>query len=82
MEEALRKQFVQTVQDFTAMTGIYLPDDVEKRLRELRELETSDRAKTMYDCMIEDLSLAKDPCSCSNTGWLANGHGCCRGPRH
>ena len=37
MEEALRNQFVKTVQDFTGMTGIYLPDDVEKRLRELRD---------------------------------------------
>ena len=72
MDESLRQQFVRTVQDFTAMTGIYLPDDVEKRLRELRDSESIENAKTMYDCMIEDLSLAKElhrPL-CQDTGVL------------
>ena len=72
MDESLRQQFVRTVQDFTGMTGIYLPDDVEKRLRELRDSETIENAKTMYDCMIEDLSLAKElhrPL-CQDTGVL------------
>ena len=28
MEENLKQKFIKTVEDFTAMTGIYLPDDV------------------------------------------------------
>ncbi len=59
MDETLKNKFIQIVEDFTAMTGIYLPDDVEKRLRELAEEEKIENAKTMYDCMIEDLTLAK-----------------------
>lgn len=60
MEETLRQKFIKTVQDFTAMTGIYLPDDVEARLREMHQQETIDSAKTMYECMLTDLSLAKE----------------------
>ena len=53
MEEILRQKFIKTVEDFTAMTGIYLPDDVEVRLREMAQQESIDHAKTMYDCMID-----------------------------
>ncbi len=59
MDEQKKQQWIKTVQDFTAMTGIYLPDDVEAQLRHLAEVETVEHAKTMYSCMIEDLSLAK-----------------------
>ncbi len=60
MEENLKQKFIKTVEDFTAMTGIYLPDDVEARLREMSQQETIPNAKTMYDCMLEDVSLAKE----------------------
>lgn len=59
MDEQKKQQWIKTVQDFTAMTGIYLPDDVEAQLRHLADIETVDSAKTMYNCMIEDITLAK-----------------------
>ena len=60
MEEILKQKFIKKVEDFTAMTGIYLPDDVEARLREMAQQETIPNAKTMYDCMLEDITLAKE----------------------
>ena len=60
MEENLKQKFIKTVEDFTAMTGIYLPDDVEARLREMAQQETISNARTMYDCMLEDVALAKE----------------------
>ncbi len=59
MDEAKKQQWIKTVQDFTAMTGIYLPDDVEAQLHHLAEVEKIENAKTMYSCMLEDISLAK-----------------------
>lgn len=59
MDEALKQQLTETVADFTAMVGIYLPDDVEYRLKELAQTETIPGAKTMYGCITDDLALAK-----------------------
>ena len=72
MEESARQKLVKILEDFTGMTGIYLPDDVEQRLRELAAEESIERAKTMYDCMLKDVSLAKElhrPL-CQDTGVL------------
>lgn len=72
MDESKKQQWIKIVQDFTAMTGIYLPDDVEARLHELAESETIPHAKTMYDCMLQDVRLAKElhrPI-CQDTGVL------------
>ena len=60
MDETKRQQFVKIIEDFTGMCGIYLPDDVDKRLRELAEEEKIDNARTMYECMLRDVSLAKE----------------------
>lgn len=58
MDMELRNRFVDIVADMTAMTGIYLPDDVEARLRELAAEETKPEAVTMYDCIVRDIEMA------------------------
>jgi L(+)-tartrate dehydratase alpha subunit len=72
MDKELRNRFVDIVAELTAMTGIYLPDDVEIRLRELAAEEQRPEAKTMYDCMlrnIEDAAVLGRPL-CQDTGVL------------
>ena len=72
MDEKKRSELLSILTDFTGMTGIYLADDVEKRLRELAEGETILHAKTMYECMIKDIELAQElhrPI-CQDTGVL------------
>ncbi len=59
MDDAMKRQLVDTVADFTAMVGIYLPDDVEAKLHELAREETIPGARTMYGCITDDLDLAK-----------------------
>lgn len=57
---------------FVALVGKKLPDDVEKKLADLREKEDSALAKTIYDTMFENQKLAMDlnrPC-CQDTGVL------------
>lgn len=57
---------------FVAYVGKKLPDDVEKRLAELREKETSALAVTIYDTMFRNQNLAMElnrPC-CQDTGVL------------
>jgi L(+)-tartrate dehydratase alpha subunit len=57
---------------FVALVGKKLPDDVTARLTELRVLETSPLAATVYDTMFENQQLALDlnrP-SCQDTGVL------------
>lgn len=70
--EDKKQQLIKIIQDFTATTGIYLADDVEKRIIELANEETIPHAKTMYECMVKDLDLAKElhrPI-CQDTGVL------------
>ncbi len=72
MDGKTREKFVNIISDFTATVGIFLPDDVEARLREVASEETLDSAKAMYGCMLEDLKLAKQlhrPL-CQDTGVL------------
>ncbi|MGE4484817.1 MAG: L(+)-tartrate dehydratase subunit alpha [Oscillospiraceae bacterium] len=57
---------------FIAYTGKILPDDVTAKLSELREKETGELVKTIYDTMFENQRLAKElnrPC-CQDTGVL------------
>jgi L(+)-tartrate dehydratase alpha subunit len=57
---------------FVALVGKKLPEDVEKKLVELRRQETSPLAKTIYDTMFENQKLAEElnrPC-CQDTGVL------------
>lgn len=57
---------------FVAYVGKKLPDDVEAKLAELREKETSKLAVTIYDTMFKNQQLAVElnrPC-CQDTGVL------------
>lgn len=72
MNRIIKDKFVNIVADMTSMTGIYLPDDVEKKLRELAAEETKPEAVTMYECMIRDIEMAAElgrPL-CQDTGML------------
>ena len=64
MNTAGKEKLAQLIADFTATTAIFLPDDVEKRLRELASGETIPTAKTMYDCILKNLALATFHCFC------------------
>ncbi len=44
---------------FVCLLAVSLPDDVKKRLSEMALGETSDGAKKNYECMLENLRLAK-----------------------
>lgn len=70
-EQAVAKM-TDTMARFIAYTGKILPDDVTAKLSELREKETGELAKTIYDTMFENQRLAKElnrPC-CQDTGVL------------
>ena len=57
---------------FISYVSKKLPDDVEKKLAELRKVETGDLASTIYDTMAKNQQLAWDlnrPC-CQDTGVL------------
>lgn len=69
---AMVKQMTETMAAYVALVGKKLPDDVEAKLVELREKETSPLAKTIYDTMFENQRLAEElnrPC-CQDTGVL------------
>jgi len=55
---------------FTTYFGKHLPDDVLKKLGELRAEQTSPLSKIVYDTMFEDLTLANklDVPACQDTG--------------
>ena len=66
------KKMTDVMAKFVAYTGKVLPDDVRARLAELREKETGELAKTIYDAMFRNQELAKtlDRPSCQDTGVL------------
>lgn len=75
------KQMIDIVAKFVAHTGKILPDDVIKKLEELREKENGQLAKVIYETMERNQKLAKDldrP-SCQDTGviqfWVKCGTG-------
>lgn len=70
-EQAVR-QMTDTMAKFIAYTGKILPDDVYRKLEELREKETGILASAIYDTMFENQRLAREldrPC-CQDTGVL------------
>ena len=72
MDKALKEQFIETVSEFISMTSIHLADDVEEAIVRLAKAETNGSAKTMYNCILDDIALAKElhrPI-CQDTGVL------------
>ena len=57
-EQAVKKM-TDVMAKFVAYTGKVLPDDVRAKLSELRDRETSELAKTIYDAMFKNQELAK-----------------------
>lgn len=55
-----REKFIDIMAKFTVYTGKYLPDDVQAKLKELREKEDTVLAKIIFDAMFEDLDLARE----------------------
>lgn len=57
---------------FVAYIGMKLPDDVIAKLSELREKETSELARTIYDTMFknQEQAVALNRPSCQDTGVL------------
>ena len=70
-EQAVQKR-IDIMAKFVAYTGKVLPDDVREKLAQLREKETSELAKTIYDAMFKNQELAKklNRPSCQDTGVL------------
>ncbi len=69
-QEKMRTRFIDIMAAFTAYTGIYLPDDVLAKLKELAAKEDAPMATTFYDAMFKDLEMAATlsrPC-CQDTG--------------
>jgi len=66
------QSMIDTMSKFIAHFGKKLPDDVEKKLRELAEKETAPLAKSIYETMFLNQKLAEElnrP-SCQDTGVL------------
>ncbi|MGI6694710.1 MAG: L(+)-tartrate dehydratase subunit alpha [Christensenellales bacterium] len=64
------QKMTDTIARFIAYLGRVLPDDVNKKLKELAEQETSPHAKLVYETMFKNQELAKElkrP-SCQDTG--------------
>lgn len=67
-----REMMTHLMASFISYVSKKLPDDVEKKLSELRKVETGDLASTIYDTMAKNQQLAWDlnrPC-CQDTGVL------------
>ncbi|MDD3879213.1 MAG: L(+)-tartrate dehydratase subunit alpha [Syntrophomonas sp.] len=64
------ERFIDIMARFTVYTGIYLPDDIHAKLKELREKEDSALATIVYDAMFEDMKLAGESHRplCQDTG--------------
>lgn len=66
------QKMTEIMSKFVALVGKKLPDDVQTKLNELREKETSPLAKIIYDTMFKNQELAEElnrP-SCQDTGVL------------
>ena len=66
------KKLTEIMSQFISLVSYKLPDDVEEKLKELREEETNELAKIIYSTMEENQKLAyefKRP-SCQDTGVL------------
>lgn len=73
IDEAKAKElFLDKMERFICLVGKKLPDDVAEKLQELAAQETVPLAKTIYETMAENQSLAEEldrPC-CQDTGVL------------
>ncbi len=58
--EQYRERFIDIMAKFTVYAGIYLPDDVYAKLKEMREKEDGDLATVIYDAVFADLQLARE----------------------
>ena len=66
------QSMIDTMSKFIAHFGKKLPDDVERKLKELADKETSPLAKSIYETMFLNQKLAEElnrPC-CQDTGVL------------
>lgn len=54
-----KEKLTSIIADFISKVAIYLPDDVEARLRELSAEEDKGLGRAMYDCILENIALAK-----------------------
>ena len=54
------KKMTDVMAKFVAYTGKVLPDDVRTKLAELREKETGELAKTIYDAMFKNQGAGED----------------------
>jgi L(+)-tartrate dehydratase alpha subunit len=64
------KVMTNIVAGFTDYAGKHLPDDIMKKLGELRDTEDSPLARVVYDCMFDNQARAAElnrPC-CQDTG--------------
>lgn len=64
------QEMTETIAKFIAYFGKVLPDDIQKKLKELKELETSPTAKLTYETMFrnQELALKLNRPSCQDTG--------------
>ena len=58
MDTSKREQLIKPVADLITLSSIRLSDDVRQALARVMETETDARAKTMYACIGDNLSLA------------------------
>lgn len=66
------EKLTNAMSSFVALVGKKLPDDVEAKLAELKDKETSELSKTIYEAMTKNQELAMElnrPC-CQDTGVL------------
>lgn len=71
-QEQLCETFTDVMAKFTGYFGKHLPDDVVRRLTELRDQQETELAKIVYGSMFDDLKMANDlnvPI-CQDTGVL------------
>ncbi len=66
------REMTETIGKFIKYFGKILPDDVQKKLKELSEAEVSPMAKLTYETMLRNQELARqlDRPSCQDTGVL------------
>jgi L(+)-tartrate dehydratase alpha subunit len=67
-----KEKLIETISSFVTLVGRQLPDDVVKKLAELRENESNPLAEKIYDAMFLDLdrALALNRPLCQDTGVL------------
>ena len=54
-----KQKLTDLISEFIKTVSIRLPDDVENRIRELAVCEKGGLGKDMYDCILENIGLAK-----------------------